>query len=264
MEDMKYDELIDLGDGGTLEIFENKDKSAQIETKTGKILKSQVLYLVLPGGGYEILVPCEIYPVAEKYISLGFSSAILKYTTKKPYPLSYNQGLKSIELLSSKFKKIIIIGFSAGGHLAGLLGTTEREKLFNAVGMILCYPVITLGKITHEGTRQNFFGNKIENNLDNQKLFSIDNRVNSKTLPTFIWTCKPDKIVNYQNTEIMVEKLKENKVMFDYRIFETGEHGIVFADRDINLFGLYIKKDDKVATWLNSALDFMERVIKDN
>ena len=264
MKDIKYDELIDLGDGGSLEIYENKDKNVQIETKTGKIPKSQVLYLVVPGGGYELLVPSEIYPVAEKFLSFGYSSAILKYTTKKPYPLSYNQGLKSIELLSSKFKKIIIIGFSAGGHLTALLGTTEREKLFNAMGMILCYPVISLGKNTHERTRQNFFGDKIENNLENQNLFSIENRVNSKTLPTFIWTCKPDSIVKYENTELMVEKLKENKVMFDYRIFETGEHGIVFADRDISLFGIKVIKDEKVATWLNAALDFMERVIKSN
>ena len=261
MKDFKFTELIDLGEGGSLEIYENKDINTKIETKKGKMLKSQIIFLSLPGGGYQFLNPNEEIPVAQKFFSLGYSSAILKYTVKKPYPLPYNQGLKSIELLSSKFKKIILIGFSAGGHLSGLLGTTEREKLFNTVGMILGYPVISL--VLKNQSRQIFLGDD-KDNLEKQKLFSIDNRVNSNILPTFIWTCKPDAIVPYQHTLYMIEKLKENKVLFDYRIFETGQHGIVFADRDISSFGNIIKKNNEVATWLNAALEFMEKIIKNN
>ena len=55
-----------------------------------------------------------------------------------------------------------MVGFSAGGHLTGLLGTTQRNKLFNTIGMILCYPVISFIKNAHKGSRDNFFGDKIK------------------------------------------------------------------------------------------------------
>ena len=264
MEEIKNPEIIDLGDGGSLEIFENHDKSIEIETKNGKIYKSQILFLVIPGGAYEFFAEHEGIPVSKKFLSLGYSSALLKYSYSKCYPIFYNQGLKSLEILSSKFKKIILIGFSAGGHLAGLLGTTERDKIYNAIGMILCYPVISFVKNVHVGSRKNFFGDKNKNNEENQKLFSIENRVNSNTLPTFIWTCKPDKIVDYENTLIMVEKLKENNVIFDYRVFETGRHGIVFSDETIIENGVKKLKNEEVHEWLGAALNLFDKVIKNN
>ena len=264
MEDLEKPEIVNLDNEGSLEIFENKEKNIEIETKTGKIYKSEILFLVIPGGAYEFYVDIEAYPVVKKFLSLGYSSALLRYSFSKNYPIFYNQGLKSIELLSSKFKKIILIGFSAGGHLAGLLGTTERSKLFNAVGMILCYPVISFVKNAHVGSRKNFFGDKMEDNEENRKLYSIDYRVNSNTLPTFIWTCKPDKIVDYENTVFMIEKLKENNVLFDYRVFETGFHGIVFSDEKIIENGIEKLKNEEVHEWLGAALDLFDKVIKNN
>ena len=254
MEKIKEKEIIDLDEGGTLEIYENNDKNIKIETKSGEINKSQILFLVIPGGGYVYLEEKEGLPVGKKFLSLGYSCAILKYSFyPKCYPIHYNQGLKAIKLLSSKFSKIILIGFSAGGHLAGLLGTTERDKIYNAVGMILCYPVISFVNKVHEGSRQNFFGDKNKNNEENQKLFSIENRVNSKTLPTFIWTCKPDTCVPYENSLFMIEKLKENSVLFDYKIFETGHHGIILAEQN-----------EEVSKWVGLACEFMNKVIKSN
>ena len=264
MEGLEKPEIVNLDDGGSLEIFENKEKNIEIETKTGNIYKSEILFLVIPGGAYEFYVDIEAYPVVKKFLFLGYSSALLRYSFSKNYPIFYNQGLKSIELLSLKFKKIILIGFSAGGHLTGLLGTTERAKLFNTVGMILCYPVISFVKNVHVGSRKNFFGDKIEDNEENRKLYSIDYRVNSNTLPTFIWTCKPDKIVNYENTVFMVEKLKENKVLFDYRIFETGFHGIVFSDEKVVENGQEKLKNEEVHVWLDAALNLFDKVIKNS
>lgn len=260
MEEIKNPEIIDLGDGGSLEIFENHDKSIEIETKNGKIYKSQILFLVIPGGTYEFFVEHEGIPVSKKFLSLGYSSALLKYSYSKCYPIFYNQGLKSLEILSSKFKKIILIGFSAGGHLAGLLGTTERDKIYNAIGMILCYPVISFVKKFHKDSRSNFFGNKTKNNKKNQKLFSIEYRVNHDTLPTFIWTLKNDKIVPYENTLFMIKKLKKNKVKFEYKIYKKGFHGIALADDSMLKYGKRYKNNE-IAKWVNLSCNFFEKII---
>ena len=246
--------------GGLLEIFTNKDKTIQIETKSGKIYKSDILILSIPGGSYRYLGNPEREPIAKKFFSFGYSSAILLYSIyPNCYPNSYNQGLQAIKLLSSKFKKIILVGFSAGGHLAGLLGTTQRNKLFNTIGMILCYPVISFIKNVHKESRDSFFGEIIKNDTKNQKLFSIENRVTSKTLPTFIWTIKPDKKVPYENTLYMIKKLKEKKVFHEYKIYETGRHGMALADEVRN--GIKEFKNKEVAKWVGLACSFINNIV---
>ena len=190
--------------------------------------------------------------MGKKFMSFGYSCAILRYSVHpKCYPVNYNQGLKAIELLSSRFKKIILLGFSAGGHLSGLLGTTEREKLFNAVGMILCYPVISFVHKVHKGSRDNFFGNKNKNDKENRKRFSIENRVSPHTLPTFIWVCRPDTLVPYENTLFMIKKLEENKVFHVSKIFKTGRHGIVLAENN-----------KEVSIWIKLAKNFVDKIVK--
>lgn len=257
-------EVIDLNNGGTLEIFKNEDIGTKIETKTSVIYKSEIVFLIFPGGGYCSLSSFEGAPVAERFYSLGYSSAILNYTYSEGYPIHYNQGLDSIELLSQKFKKIILIGFSAGGHLAGIIGTSQKEKLFNTVGMILCYPVISFVQKPHEGSRDNFFGDYLEKNEENLKLFSVELRVNSTTLPTFIWTIRNDTLVPFENTLYMVGKLKEYNVLHDYRIFEEGVHGMVFADQIIIEDGVEQYKYKEASKWLGLALDFIDNIIKDS
>ena len=54
----------------------------------------------------------------------------------------------------------------------------------------------------------------MENNEENQKRFSIDNRVISNALLTFIWALRPDTCVPYENSLYIIEKLKENNVLF--------------------------------------------------
>ena len=260
-----YKQTIELNDGGELEIFKNPKKEVKIETKTGTIFKSDIVFLIIPGGSYWKLGVPEQEPVAKKFFSLGYSSAILKYSVyPKCYPTNYQQGITSLEVLSLQFSKTIILGFSAGGHLAGLLGTTDRKKIYNAVGMILCYPVISFVEKVHEYSRNNFFGNVTENNEKNQKLFSIDYRVNNNTLPTFIWTIKNDKKVPYENTLFMIKKLKENNVTFDYKIYENGIHGMALADETAIRKGIKEYKNDEVAKWVGLACNFSEKIIKNN
>lgn len=257
----KYKEKRELNEGGELEIFKNPSKNIKIETKTGEIFKSDIIFLIIPGGAYKVVSHIEGFPIAERFFSLGYSAAILKYSIfPKCYPTNYEQGLKALQILSKKFPKIILIGFSAGGHLAALLGTTERKKIFNAVGMILCYPVISFVKKFHKDSRSNFFGNKTKNNKKNQKLFSIEYRVNNDTLPTFIWTLKNDKIVPYENTLFMIKKLKENKVKFDYKIYKKGFHGIALADDSMLKYGKRYKNNE-IAKWVNLSCNFFEKII---
>ena len=98
----------------------------------------------------------------------------------------------------------------------------------------------------------------MKNDKNHQKLFSIENRVTSKTLPTFIWTVKPDKTVPYENTLYMIEKLKEKKVFHEYKIYETGRHGMALADETSNRKF----KNAEVAKWVGLACSFINKIVK--
>ena len=261
-----FRETVEFENDARLEIYTNNDTSNFIETNnSGKILKSSIVYLVIPGGSYKNIGEVEALPVAKKFFSLGYSSALLRYSVApSSYPTQYNQGLSSIKILSSKFKKIIIVGFSAGGHLTGLLGTSGKDKLYNTVGMILCYPVISFVNNVHAFSRYNFFG---QNNTSTEKdweKFSIENRVNNNTIPTFIWTIKNDLTVPYENTLAMIDSLKKYGIKHEYKIYKTGVHGMALSDEFDIRNGNINYKNPLVAKWIFLAINFFENILKDN
>ena len=263
-----YKESINLEEGGKLEIFNNNctNETTKINTKSsGPINKTDIVFLVIPGGSYRKLGEVESIPIAKKFFYMGYSSALLSYSVApSSYPTFYNQGLESIKILSQKFKKIIIIGFSAGGHLAGMLGTSSKDKLYNTIGMILCYPVISFENKVHKFSRANFFGKKYKDNAENRKIFSVNNRVTNNTIPTFIWTIKNDKTVPYENTLAMIESLKKYGIRHEYKIYPKGVHGMALADEFDIRYGNPDYKNDKVAQWINLAVKFFEEILKES
>ena len=263
-----YKESINLEEGGKLEIFNNNytNETSKINTKSsGPINKTDIVFLVIPGGSYRKLGEVESLPIAKKFFYMGYSSALLSYSVApSSYPTFYNQGLESIKILSQKFKKIIIIGFSAGGHLAGMLGTSSKDKLYNTIGMILCYPVISFENKVHKFSRANFFGKKYKDNAENRKIFSVNNRVTNDTIPTFIWTIKNDKTVPYENTLAMIESLKKYGIRHEYKIYPKGVHGMALADEFDIRYGNPDYKNDKVAQWINLAVKFFEEILKES
>ena len=69
--------------------------------------------------------------------------------------------------------KIIVAGFSAGGHLAASLGCFwdrdwlekemgKKREWYQPNGMILAYPVITAGEFAHKGSFVNLMGSKAD------------------------------------------------------------------------------------------------------
>ena len=246
-------ETLDLGESCYLKIYKNKENKNQKKSKT--------VILTIPGGGYEFVADREGYPIVSKFLSFGYSSALLVYKVGYGcYPTNYNQGLKSIEHLSKQFKNIILIGFSAGGHFAGFLGTSERTKIPSVIGMILCYPVITFGEKAHIGSAKHFLGDKFKDDQQ-RKNYSIENRVNENTVPTFIWCTKDDELVPYENTLLMVEKLKKYGIKHVVKIFESGIHGLSLADESTieNNNKKYVNKE--VQQWVKIADEFVESLI---
>ena len=220
-------------------------------------LNQQTCVLILPGGGYYLLSNRESGPVATKFNMLGYNTAVLYYTCKPLTP--YDEGLKALEMLSKDFRQIVVVGFSAGGHLASLLATTSEK--YNLKAAILCYPVITFLDYTHEETAKNFLGNN--DSKEERIKYSSERRVDATTIPTFIWTTRDDELVPFENTTLMKASLDKFHIKNEILIFEHGIHGLALADETAvvnNEFDKYCRKD--IAEWIVKANDFIKDVLK--
>lgn len=203
--------------------------------------------VICPGGGYQIIASgLEGYPIAEKLNKAGITAFVLKYrlpTTadadfKHPVPLS--DALRAIQWVryhAAEYeidpKRIGIMGFSAGGHLAACAGTLYAKYNFGADEiskvssrpdfMCLCYPVISTNKEFAHGCVRSPLqtGCTEEQELE----MSCEKNVNAQTPPTFLVHALDDSGVLPRNSIVMQEALKEHGVAVELKLCDQGGHG---------------------------------------
>ncbi len=201
--------------------------------------------LILPGGGYGGLADHEGKGYADWLTANGVTCYVLKYRLGSHgyhHPVELNdaaRGLRTVRSLARRDgldpARVGITGSSAGGHLASTLLThfdagnatstdpIERESSRPDLG-ILCYPVITLGQFTHEGSKLNLLGPspspELVQNLSNEL------QVTPQTPPCFIWHTGEDSAVPVENSLLFAEALRRNHVPFSLHIYEKGHHGL--------------------------------------
>ena len=132
-------------------------------------------------------------------------------------------------------KKIGIMGFSAGGHLASTAATHFEKSLIenpNRTSLrpdfqILVYPVISMhDSLAHGGSRDNLLGKKPT--PETTRLFSNELQITPNTPPAWITHAADDKVVDVDNSIAYFEALRHNKVEVEMHIFPKGDHGFIF------------------------------------
>jgi acetyl esterase/lipase len=201
--------------------------------------------VICPGGGYGGLAPHEGKGYAEWLAENGIAGLVLKYRLgSKGYrhPAMINDAARAVRLARSKAdewhidpKRVGIMGSSAGGHLASTLLThfdagkandadpIERFSSRPDIG-ILCYAVITMGPLTHGGSKKNLLGDNPPQELVD--LLSNEKQVTKDTPPTFLFHTWEDGAVKVENSLQFAEALRANGVPFDLHIYQKGGHGM--------------------------------------
>lgn len=178
-------------------------------------MKTKPAVLIFPGGAYKFCSDREAEPIALSYVAMGFNAFVLRYSLNEnaAFPKPLNDAEAALGFIienSKKFhtepKKIAVIGFSAGGHLAAALSTMSKKKP-NAC--ILGYPCIldSTGPILAKPVE------------------SVDKYVTKNTPPTFIFAASNDDCVPIINSLKYAEALDKNGVSFEMHIFPEGGHG---------------------------------------
>jgi acetyl esterase/lipase len=206
--------------------------------------------VVCPGGGYQFCSHREDEPVAAALFAAGYHVFVLTYSVgaqaKNLQPLTelakvVSQIRRQSEALHVDTEKIAVMGFSAGGHLAGSLGTLwHHQPMLDRIGieakecrpdaMILCYPVLLAGNLAHRGSIQNVTGG----DAALLELLSLENQVRADTPPAFLWHTATDDAVPVENTLLFASALRENGVPFEAHVFAAGRHGLSMCNEEVN------------------------------
>lgn len=208
--------------------------------------KKHPAILVCPGGGYSWCSQREDEPIALKLLSWGYRVFILNYSCAPcHFPAQLCEVSAAMDMICANADqwhidtdRIGIIGFSAGGHLAGHYSNAydcpEVLALFpesKAVKVsVLCYPVTSAEPAhRHEQTIQNVTGHQVITDADVEN-FSLDRLVTGKTPPAFIWHTAEDDVVPVSNSILYANALAQHKIPFDLHIYAHGRHGLSTVD----------------------------------
>jgi acetyl esterase/lipase len=207
--------------------------------------------IICPGGAYGALAPHEGRDYARWLSGHGITCFVLKYrlgTDGYHYPVQLQDVTRAIRLVRSRAavwklnpNRIGIIGSSAGGHLASLAMTRFDAGNSNATDVVeressrpdiavLCYPVITMGKFAHAGSKKNLLGPNAQLSVVDEA--STELHVSKGAPPCFIWSTDEDTTVPIENSLEFAAALRKASVPFELHVYQHGKHGQGLGSKD--------------------------------
>ncbi|WP_455834662.1 alpha/beta hydrolase [Pseudarthrobacter siccitolerans] len=199
--------------------------------------------LVLPGGGYGRQADHEAEPVAEWLAGLGIHAFVLRYRVapdRHPAPLEdAKQAMLRIRSGSHGLpvdpRRVGVLGFSAGGHLAATLSTavaTGSAELDVPAAVpdltVLCYPVVSYTHAVHQGSVDNLLGESPSADLLTE--LSAELQVTTETPSAFVWHTADDAAVPVSHSLGYTAALLNAGVPAELHVFPEGRHGLGLAD----------------------------------
>ncbi len=213
--------------------------------------------VVVPGGAYTHLAANhEGRQVADWFTARGFTAFILQYRLSSngyllPVPLL--DARRAIQVVRSRAKeyhvdpnRIVVVGFSAGGHLAALSavqplpGDPAAHDPIERVSsrpdyLVLGYPWI--GAISSDTSHLSYC--KVVDVMDRceqlRKAYSPDLFVTRQTPPTFWWHTFDDETVPVEQGLRFYEALVKAGVPAEAHVFAHGWHGTGLGSGDLSL-----------------------------
>lgn len=237
--------------------------------------KARPAMIVFPGGGLSFLSEREAEPIALSYMPYGFNTFVLRYSIREygNYPLPLLDASLAVSFVrenASLFNvdpdRIYVVGFSAGGYVAAMLGVRWHEDFIadelgiqhganRPDGVVLSYPVITAGEYTHRGTIMNSIGE--DATADELYEHSLENLVSEKTPPTFLWHTANDGLVPVENSLLFASSLSKNKVPFELHIYPDGPHGLSLATEE-TACGNKGLCNERISEWVRLSAEWIK------
>lgn len=204
--------------------------------------------LILPGGGYGLVSSAkEGHRPAQYLASHGIATAVLEYRhAPSRFPIPLFDAQRAMRWIRQRAldnalnpEQIGVLGFSAGGHLAGLLATLEpREEgiVGDSIDKISCcpnfgaliYPVVSfVTDYAHGRSAKNLLGENFSDTL--AASLSLEKTVNESTPPMFIVHEQYDPTCSSEGVLDLYKALTKSGVKATLHLYEGDKHGFGLA-----------------------------------
>ena len=227
--------------------------------------------LIIPGGGYSwVGVDKEGYEGAKRFAAAGYTVYVLRYrlphqgwATGPDTPLQDVQ--RAMRLIRSRAdqdgiqaNKVMVMGFSAGGHVAGSLALRFDQAVTPVLDgvdslsakpdlAVLMYPFVTMTEpFSHPKSRQNMIG--LSPSPAMIAAYSLETSVRADAPPLFILHAGDDPVVPVENASMLYEAARRGKASVSLHLFEKGGHG----------FGLRGIEGTPLALWPDLVLNWSQ------
>jgi acetyl esterase/lipase len=212
----------------------------------------QCAVIICPGGGYHHLsYQISGFQLAKWFNTMGISAFVLNYRLPNSPDLAQREtaplqdAQRAIRLIRANAgrwglqqNKIGVMGISAGGHLATMLGNITDDVAaigdsLNAIPFrpdftLLVSPVVTMGQFTHKGSRENLLGKEPSKEMIDK--YSMELQVKPTTPPCFMVHAWDDKAVDPRNSLNLYLAMLEKKISASIHIFPQGGHNIALRN----------------------------------
>ena len=274
LEAVPADGTVELSDGRKLDLFlASAEGKAQSDPK--------YLVLVLHGGGYRFCSYREEHIVGRFFARAGFDAITIDYpTVPVTEAVGHGVGAAARRLLATVIKelrtredlgfsshKIILCGFSAGGHLAAsmatLYGSAELADIGSASllrpdGAILGYAVICADPQLNRGTTFTCCTGSAD--PQDWQPYSCERNVTADTPPLFIWHTATDQQVPVQHALSMAQAMWQHGNSCELCVLARGRHGVSLACDEVDP-GEFDMVDDYLTQWFERALTFIRTFV---
>lgn len=228
--------------------------------------------VIFPGGSYHHLgINHEGHQVAKEMAAHGYTAFAVRYSTSTydySYPDMMEDAQRTLQIVKDyadafdiDSSAVGVMGFSAGGHLAGWTGTYYADNLLTKWGIHtktsvrpafvgMFYPVVSMhDDIVHADSRDNLLTLYHSEGL--LQRMSLEDNVHPGMPPVYILCCRDDKVVKPQNSLRYHDSLDCKGVPNKLVIYEKGGHGFGFD-----------KKNPISVTWMADFLIWLDDIFK--
>ena len=148
--------------------------------------------------------------------------------------------------------KIGVMGFSAGGHLT-MMAYSHNRTDYKPSFLCPIYPVVTMSdkRYVHKRSRRGALGVCGQWKEPLRDSLSIERHIDTDCPPVFLVACEDDKVVKYQNAELLDSALTANNVPHTYLRYSTGGHGFGASET---------KGTEESRQWKNACLQWISNL----
>ena len=186
--------------------------------------------IVLPGGGYAAHTQHEAEPVARWLGEMGVQASVFRYPLNVRHPAPLDALRAEIgRRRAAGAERIGLIGFSAGGHLAGLAALAPGAAADETVQFaVLGYAITSMETETYRPARLILLGEDASPQL--RRATSLDSLVTPASPPFFVWHTAEDPYVPPEHTYRFAAALAASQVPHAVHMFAHGPHGLGLAE----------------------------------